>query len=65
MINESASEVFSRLAEMIEASKKKVKICSPDPSFYASDHDWSKDEIEIIDADCLIDLLKKSTIKQT
>lgn len=54
----------NKLADLIEAATERVKICVPSQSYYALRNDWSEEEIEVIHASQLVQLLRDSTSEQ-
>lgn len=62
----SESAIFEKLFYMIGASTKTVTICVPDadnPGSYTENKDWSKDQIQVIDADLYLGCAENSGVQ--
>lgn len=48
----------NKLADLIEATSERVKVCVPSRDYYARRGDWEYEEIEVIRAGTLIEMLR-------
>lgn len=49
-----SKEIYTRLAELIEESSEKVKICTPSTDYYRGHNEWSEDSIVVVNTYTLI-----------
>ena len=53
-------EIYEQLADMIEASSERIKICVPCQDYYSRSTDWTTDYINVINTDKLVQLLLRA-----